>query len=198
MIRERTTLILYLVVLIVSLWFVYKTLYSTLLFALYSATVKSMVDGNYYVVRNNKNKQKSADLLATINKKIKKLLSELHKYKNDNENVRLLLSRYDSKSLMENVVLDNTTYTVNKGHKLAVCLSTRDENEHLYDINNLIFVIIHELAHIGSKSYGHNEEFKQFFTFLLKKAIETGMYKYRNYSKNPVEYCGMEITSSPI
>ena len=35
-----------------------------------------------------------------------------------------------------------------------------------------MFVIIHELSHIMSKSIGHNSEFYDNFKFLLKEAVE--------------------------
>lgn len=163
-----------------------------------SISVKSNIDNQYYIVRNNKNKQESADTLALINMKVMKLINHLKETEKNNRNVDLLISRYTRHSLMENIELDNTTYTINKGTEISVCLSTRDTHEKIYDINKLMFVIIHELAHVGSKSYGHNAEFRVFFIYLLKKSIEIGIYKYEDYSNQPAEYCGITINTTPI
>lgn len=163
-----------------------------------SINVKSKIDGKYYLVRNTINRQESADMLALIGIRISKLLNHL-KDEKSNKNVDLLLKRYNRDSLMENVELDNTTYTTNKGQEIAVCLATRDQgNEKVYDINKLMFVIIHELSHIGCESQGHNAEFRVFFIYLLRKAMDIKIYNYEDYSKQPVEYCSITINSTPV
>jgi hypothetical protein len=60
-----------------------------------------------------------------------------------------------------------------------------------------MFVIIHELAHIASKTVGHNTEFYDNFKFLLNEATELGVYKPVNYGHNPEEYCGINVTNNP-
>ena len=54
------------------------------------------------------------------------------------------------------------------------------------------------LAHIMTKSIGHTEEFWANMRYLLKKGIKIGVYKPVDYKKNPVPYCGTEITDSPL
>jgi len=187
------------IILIIFIILIFLKIFQDKIFYYINSTkVLSKVDNKYYIVRNVKHKQKSADTLAHINLRVEKLLNHLKTQKTHIENIQLLLERYDRNNLVENINLDNTTYIINKGSKLAVCLTTRDYKEDIYDINSLMFVIIHELSHIGSKSYGHNKEFKDFFTFLLNRSIHLGIYKYVDYSVNPQEYCGIEINSSPL
>ena len=50
-----------------------------------------------------------------------------------------------------------TSYSVNKGEKIVLCLRSRDGKDRLIDENTLTFVSIHELAHIMTKSVGHTE-----------------------------------------
>lgn len=189
------TYIIYTIIISILLYFIYKQIK----LYIYSIYIKSSVDNNFYLVRNTFNKLQSANTLALINSRIKKLLNILNNYNYKNDiNVKLLISRYNPSNLMENITLDNTTYTINKGSEVSVCLATRDKNENVYDINKLMFVIIHELAHIGCVSHGHNNEFVKFFTFLLKICIENELYIYQDYSKEPVEYCGIIINTSPI
>jgi predicted metal-dependent hydrolase len=61
-----------------------------------------------------------------------------------------------------------------------------------------MFVVIHELAHLTSSSYGHNGEFKDNFKFLLQEAMENGFYNRIDFDKKNEEYCGMQITTTPI
>ena len=46
-----------------------------------------------------------------------------------------------------------------------------------------MFVAIHELAHVMTKSVGHTEEFWTNMKFLLKIAIKEGIYKKQNFNK---------------
>ena len=78
------------------------------------------------------------------------------------------------------------------GHRLV-----EDTCDVLYE-NIMMFVALHELAHIMTKSVGHTDEFWDNFRYLLKKAIKLGVYKDVNFEKNPVDYCGTKITNSPL
>ena len=79
-----------------------------------------------------------------------------------------------------------------------MCLTTRDRFEDFYDINELMFVTLHELTHVSCENYGHGIEFVIFFTFLLKKSIEIGIYKRVDYGSTPKEYCGVIIDKTPF
>lgn len=186
------------IIIIIIVGIFLKLLIDRLLFYINSTKVRSTIDNRIYTVRNDKNSQESANLLAEINRRVMILIKHLDSQENKTTNSKLLVSRYDPDSLMENISQEHTTYTVNKGNEISVCLSTRDNEQHLYDVNRLMFVIIHELAHIGSESYGHGKEFVLFFIYLLNKSIELKIYKYEDYSKTPIEYCGININTTPI
>ncbi|HEY9703575.1 MAG TPA: hypothetical protein V6C58_14095 [Allocoleopsis sp.] len=161
--------------------------------------VVSDIDNRVYLVKNGKNKKLSANTLATINNNVLLLLNSLKK--ESNEKVKNLLNRYNPDNLIENIDSTGTSYVLNKGEEIGVCLSTKDSKEEIYDTNTLMFVVIHELAHIGCDSYGknsHDKEYIEFFSFLLKKAIQVGIYTYQDYSMKPVEYCGIIINKTPV
>ena len=61
-----------------------------------------------------------------------------------------------------------------------------------------MFVAIHELAHVITKSIGHTDEFWDNMKFLLKKSVKINIYKKHDYKNNPIPYCGTEITDSPL
>jgi hypothetical protein len=90
-----------------------------------------------------------------------------------------------------------TSYSVNKGEKIFMCLRQRDEYENLVDENVLIFVALHEMSHIGTSSIGHTKEFWNHFAWVLKQAEHLKIYEYTNFAAHPVEYCGVHITDSP-
>ena len=61
-----------------------------------------------------------------------------------------------------------------------------------------MYVAIHEMAHIACPEIGHGSLFKKIFRFLCEEAINIGIYKKVDYSANPIEYCGMILSSSII
>ena len=48
-----------------------------------------------------------------------------------------------------------------------------------------------------TESVGHEPEFWNNMAFLLEKANDINIYNPVDYNKNNVDYCGMEITTTP-
>lgn len=196
--------LLILLAFLLVIYFIVKFLYNE------TSYVKSKVDNNNYIIRRgNKNEvylKDSADRLAEINLRIIKLIDHLDKkYQTDiskNYFIKYLKQNYKSDILSE-AAFDNryTTYTIDK-QDMHVCLRTRDKNEDLYDINLLMYVILHELAHLcnydrlGNPIIGHGIEFKNIFRFLIIESININIYKYTDYSETPHEYCGIMISTT--
>ena len=106
--------------------------------------------------------------------------------------------QYDFKNMSENNnTLYTTSYTVNKGHELVFCLRHKDQEESLVKLNTLMFVALHEFAHVCSKSRDHTPEFWSNFKFIIQEAIKLGIWSYENYESTPVPYCGIMITDIP-
>ena len=80
----------------------------------------------------------------------------------------------------------------------ALIAFLQTHKQELIDMNTIMFVAIHELAHIMTKSVGHTEEFWSNMRYLLKKGIKVGVYTPHDYKNNPVRYCGIMITDSPL
>jgi hypothetical protein len=93
---------------------------------------------------------------------------------------------------------DNTSFTINKGELMSLCLRSDSPGRPFHDYNTLAFVVIHELAHIASLTEGHNIEFIINFKFLLREAVQMGYYSPVDYSKEPFLYCGkVKVTNNP-
>jgi predicted metal-dependent hydrolase len=91
-----------------------------------------------------------------------------------------------------------TSYSVNKGEKIVFCLRDKKEGETLVKENIMTFVSIHELAHLMTKSIGHEPEFWANFKLLLKISIDNGLYKNVDFNSTPKPYCGIQITDTPL
>ena len=67
----------------------------------------------------------------------------------------------------------NRSYTLNKQ---SIHLCKVDENGELYEKNQLMLVLIHEIAHVLCTNIGHTDEFNEIFEDLLEKATKQGLY----------------------
>ena len=161
--------------------------------------IVSTVDGNKYCVREREKVQEAADKLANITDKCKKLVEYMKEKYPEKDNVKRLVDGYNPKKICETLPTSTyTAYSENKGEKIAFCLNKKKEDkDNLIDEHTLMFVAIHEMSHVATKSIGHKEEFWDNFNFLLENAKECGVHTPRDYKNDPVEYCGMDIHDNP-
>ncbi len=92
---------------------------------------------------------------------------------------------------------EHTSYSVNKGEKIHLCLRQRDGTEQLVNENVMMFVALHEMAHCITKSVGHEPEFWNNFGWLLREAESRNLYTPTDFKAQPVTYCGVQITDAP-
>ena len=159
--------------------------------------VRSSVDGREYLVRKLPDSARAADLLAELNARLQRLVQHMAaKYPGDAA-VRRLYDNYDPDALSEGgTEAGYTSYSVNKGEKIVLCLRQRDDS--FVDANVLMYVAVHELGHLMSASVGHNEEFWGSFRRVLEEAVAIGEYTKVDFASDPHSYCGISITSSVI
>ena len=158
----------------------------------------STIDGNKYCVREKENMDQVADLLASTTSNLKKLVEYAGKKYPNRANVKRLVKNFNPKKVYEILpTSEYTAYSENKGEKLAFCTTTTKYNNNLISPETLLFVAIHELAHIATKSIGHKPEFWSNFKFLLQIAKEAKIHEPIDYKKKPKQYCGMTISDNP-
>jgi hypothetical protein len=89
--------------------------------------------------------------------------------------------------ILKNLVMveDNESYTINK--KIIHLCTKEPRSGKYYDKNTLMFVVLHELAHVICDDIGHTDNFSIINKALLNHAINHGFY---NPSKPFIEnYC---------
>lgn len=159
----------------------------------------SDIDGKHYCVRERSKLQLAADKLAKTSQNLNKLVEHCRDKYPERENIKRLVENFNPKKIKETLpTSEYTAYSENKGEKLAFCLDKKKNGKGgLIDFNTLMFVAIHELSHVATKSIGHTDEFWKNFKFLLQEAKEINIYNPIDYKKKPQEYCGMDITDNP-
>jgi predicted metal-dependent hydrolase len=187
-------LIIFIIFIFIILYFILNNVYK------YDnlVKIKSPIDNDYYWVRDKNDKIKAANMLANIKINMKKLVNHLQQNKNKfPENmsyIRDLVLRTKKINIMETPQDEKyTSYTINKGEKIVFCLRSK-LLDNIHDMNTLMYVVIHEMAHVGCPEYGHTPLFKKIFKFLLQQGIVIGIYEPIDYRINPQNYCGMTIS----
>jgi hypothetical protein len=168
--------------------------------------VKSTIDNREYLVRNLPDKQEAANLLANIHLTMLKVIDVVNDPKKQEnytpqnlEDIKRLTKNYRNGNISEsNPGNKYTSYSINKGEKIVFCIRAKDGSNKLEPLNTMLFVAIHELSHLMTKSIGHNQEFWDNMRFLLNDSINSNLYTKEDYFNNPVDYCGTVINDSPL
>ena len=163
--------------------------------------VVSGYDQQKYVVRNLPDKEHAAHLLSLIKTQLIKLVEHLTRTYPKDPRVKRLQENFDPDRISEASPTGTyTSYSVNKGEKIVFCLRQRDQHENLLDLNTMIFVAIHEIAHIMTESVGHTPEFWENMKFVLNVAMSNDLqiYQYHPYHERPQSYCGTVISDTPL
>lgn len=161
---------------------------------------QSEIDKEYYLVRNLPDKQEAANRLSRVRAKILTLRKYLEQTHMSKPFVQQLINGFDcsAERFSESTPdAQYTSYSVNKGEKVYMCLRQRDEKEELVNENIILFVALHEMSHVGTTSIGHTPEFWNHFAWILEQAEHVSIYQYTDFAAHPVEYCGVHITDSP-
>ena len=167
--------------------------------------VMSDVDGKMYMVRNVNDKHQASNLLGNINKNIHDITDYMYNNKHESYNkykpyILRLKTRINNIIIRESSENSQyTSYTVNKGEQIIFCIRSKliDKYINISNIhakNLIMYVALHEIAHIACPEYGHTPLFKDIFNFFCDEANKAGIYKKIDFKTTPVEYCGMTIT----
>ena len=206
MINNYKTLII--IILIISLFYLSKSKKGYTL-----KRVRSDIDNNMYTVRDVEDSQKAANMLSRIRKNM--LILRDHLVENSDSqyaNMKPYIDNLDRR--IEGVIFSEsdgsnkyTSYSVNKGEQIVFCLrSTKQfikqqgdiQVGKIHDINLVMYVALHEIAHVACPEYGHTPLFKDIFAFFTKVASTIGIYKIIEFNTNTEEYCGLLISDSII
>jgi predicted metal-dependent hydrolase len=161
-------------------------------------------NGLKFLINEDTDKQNKIKLLSKIIENMYKLKNymvyNINKFPEYKEYINQLNENFTEKrtTIYEtDPTSDLTSFSVNKGEELSVCLKSKKTGE-LHDINLLMYVVIHEMAHFACPDVGHGLLFKKIFKKFIEEAININLYKKVDYSEHPVEYCGMTLSSSII
>lgn len=167
----------------------------------FGTTTPISIGGQQYNVQKSfDNKEEAGAFLSKLNIQNQKFITKLRAEYPNNEAVKLLVKRYRVNNISEvdpNNKSGSTSYIVNKGKEIGFCVRQKENPEKFNNFNTTMYVVLHEMAHLASKTYGHGTEFRNNFKFLLNEAHRQGVYESVNYMARPSSYCGIMISEIP-
>jgi hypothetical protein len=156
-------------------------------------TMESKINGKQYKVLKKGDYVAAADTLATLEDKSRAFIAAAAAAYPNDPNIKRI-QKYWTGGISEIPQSETIAYAIEK-KELYICV--RDANGALQNIDDLFFVLLHELSHVMNPTYGHDDTFWKQFKKTLEMANKLGYLPYRNYDDHPVEVCGKQITSNP-
>lgn len=160
---------------------------------------KFELDNNIVLVRDLPDKEQSSKLLNELINRMYALKQYVVNNKNNYQDYAEYIDQFNvnftknrTKIYETSLTSEYTSYSINKGEELVFCIRSKSTRK-LHDINLLMYVAVHELAHTACPETGHTPLFNKIFKFLLERAIDINLYYYEDYTNNPIEYCGMKL-----
>lgn len=157
--------------------------------------------GIKYYVNNNQSyeeKMKKMNLLHELRTRMNSLIEFLKDAPhNEQPGVQMLIRRHSSHLVQLDELEESSRLTrvfafnLNKGDRISICLSPENQ------INELFFVLMHEMAHSMTVDYNHNSIFWKNFKYLINVAKDNNLYVNKNYRDNPEKFCKYEVNHNP-
>lgn len=159
------------------------------------------IDNNVVLVRKLPDYKQSSELLYNIIINLFELRDHLVKNKNNYPQIKEYIEYMEPNFtrrrtlIYENAINSSyTSYCVNKGEEIVFCMRFKPSLK-LHDLNTMMYVAIHEMAHTACPQNGHPPLFSFIFRGFLQIATVLNIYKYVDYSSQPIMYCGMDLNS---
>lgn len=164
------------------------------------STTTRQVNGKWYVVLNQPHADESAETLAALETRLAEFLELAEPLAPGDARLARIRARWKRHAtrggLGEADVRGggDVAYTESKD-TVYVCVrdpaSGRVEN-----VNNAVYVLLHELAHVCTTEFGHTATFWANFRFLLELAERTGTYTYADHAGTT--YCGHPLGENVV
>lgn len=156
---------------------------------------KARGTGAAYYVKNLPDAQAAADHLAYLDETITTFLDRALIKEPKDPRLQRIVERW-SKTLSE--VPDNADNVAYSLGKNSIYICVREKDGKLANTNTSIFVLLHELAHVATDSYGHTKEFWRNMKYLVELAEEVGVYTYIDHTEGVETLCGRVLGTNPL
>lgn len=154
---------------------------------------RSVLDGMHYLVLKRADSSNAANLLASLRADMQSLVSQYLAENPEDGDAKRLAEKFDGAQTSEGD--PDTAYTSYTVHKAKIVLCLRQKGGAFVPKNTIMYVAIHELAHILTPSLGHTPQFWANNTKLRTCCEKMGLYVPQDFTSSPQPYCGIFINS---
>ena len=184
------TELIYIVLICILLYFLYQWFFNVPMVVL-----RSPIDNRYYEVKDLPDSQDAVIMLSRVRadliRMVEYLKENIDMFPDEHKYIDRLGHRMPTCVFQEDYFnCCFSSSTINKGDNIILCLRDRSMQNKIHDQNTIMYVAVHETAHVACPEIGHTELFEQINQFLLETATKLNMYRYVDYKKNPTYYCG--------
>jgi hypothetical protein len=152
-----------------------------------SMTWQAASSGKMYYVKSGPDQRRIADHLDVLSEKLRALLDRADDMYPRDPRIANVRARWNGR-LSETSGHGDIAYSMNKSD-VYVCVRDPETGE-IEPLNTSMYVLLHEIAHVATDTYGHPPEFWTNFRWFLEVAEKLGMYEYEDFDKAQVTFCG--------
>lgn len=151
-------------------------------------------NGAVYWVRNVVDRHIVAERLALLHDRLRRLVEGIRASYPGDPRLAALERRWNG-TIAEVERPGDIAYSINKR---AVYLCVRDARGQLENVESTTYVLLHEVAHVLTDTYGHPPEFWRNFRWLVELAERMGLYKYQDFDAAHVTHCGHRLGNNVV
>ena len=149
-------------------------------------TWQASTTGELYYVKRAPGQDLVANRLHELTHKLHELLDKADDAYPGDPRVANVRARWSGK-LAEVSGSGEIAYSMSK-RDVHVCV--RGPAGYIEPINTSMYVLLHEIAHVATDTYGHTPEFWLNFRWFLEVAEKLGVYTYEDFDTKQTTFCG--------
>jgi hypothetical protein len=179
------------------MWIAAVVLVALLLYMLRRSpmTWQAASSGTVFWVKRAPGQELVADRLEVLTKTLRDLLDRTDDLYPNDPRIANVRARWNGR-LSETETPGEIAFSMNK-NDVYVCIRAPSTGL-LEDVNTSIYVLLHEIAHIATNSYGHTQEFWENFRWLLEVAEKLGVYTYQDFDTVQTTFCGHNLGNNVL
>ena len=151
--------------------------------------------GTAFWVKRAPGQELVADRLSLLTRSLKTLLDAADDAYPGDPRIANVRARWNGR-LGETENYGDVAFSLNK-NDVYVCLRSTTTGL-LEDVNTSMYVLLHEIAHVATDTYGHPPEFWLNFRWFLEVAEQLGMYTYSDFDAVQTTYCGHTLGNNVL
>ena len=158
-------------------------------------TWQASSSGRMYYVKSAPDQRLVADHLDMLSARLRNLLDAVDDMYPHDDRIANVRARWNGR-LSETNGHSEIAYSMNK-RDVYVCVRSPQSGK-LEPVNTSMYVLLHEIAHVATDTYGHPPEFWVNFRWFLEVAEKLGMYSYEDFDRAQVTFCGHTLGNNVL